>query len=152
VSANVELLRSLMPDEGIDFVRMVNSPDPAGLFSTAPMEVIAPDIEVVFGEGEAGGPGRGKGVQELLDRWRDWLLPYHSYLVIPEEYVDAGEQVVMHVRVSARTERDGVAIEHRPSSVWTVKDGRIVAVRFILDRDEALAFAGVAREQVEGER
>jgi hypothetical protein len=93
-----------------------------------------------------------KGTEGLTAGWREWLLPYHSYCISAEEYLDAGEHVVMHARVSARTERDGVAIEHRPSSVWTFEEGKIKAVRFFLDRDEALRFAGLEREQVSGEQ
>jgi ketosteroid isomerase-like protein len=152
MSSNVELVKSLMPDE-LDLVEVINSEEPMGPFGGAPTDLVAPNIEVWFVAPDGTVPGglTFKGVDGLLEGWRDWLLPYDSYLLSPEEYFGAGEHVVMHVRVSARTERDGVTVEHRPSSVWTVRDGRIVAVRFFLDRDEALEFAGVDQEQVSGE-
>jgi ketosteroid isomerase-like protein len=48
------------------------------------------------------------------------------------------------VEVRARTSRDGVEITHNPAAVWTVADGKLVAVVFFLDRDDALEFAGRA--------
>ena len=119
--SNVDVLKSLMPDE-VDLVEVVNSDVPVGPFGGAPTDLVAPDVEVRFIGPYETTPTEGlayEGTEGLVAGWREWLLPYHSYRISPEEFLDAGEQVVMHARVSARTERDGVAIVHRPSSVWT---------------------------------
>lgn len=55
----------------------------------------------------------------------------------------AADVEVMPVLVTARTERHGVEMEHRPASVWRVQDGKVVAVHFFLDQGEAVRFAGL---------
>ena len=55
----------------------------------------------------------------------------------------SGDEVVSLTRVQARTTRDAVAIEHRPGAVWSLRGGKIVRVRFFLERDEALEAAGL---------
>ena len=143
MSENVELIKSILPEE-IDLAEVINGPDPGQMFAGVPKGRVAPDLEVLFAPPQSGGPGLAyKGLEGLVEGWRDWLLPWHSYWMRAEEFIEAGDNVVVHVRVAARTERDGVAVEHSPSSVWTVKDGRIVAVRFYLERDGALSFAGI---------
>jgi ketosteroid isomerase-like protein len=36
-----------------------------------------------------------------------------------------------------------VDIEHRPAAVWTFRDGKVHAVHFYLDRQEALKAVGL---------
>jgi ketosteroid isomerase-like protein len=45
--------------------------------------------------------------------------------------------------VLAQTTRDAVAVEHRPAAVWSVREAKIVRVRFYLERKEALEVAGL---------
>jgi ketosteroid isomerase-like protein len=142
MSENLDLIKSLMPDE-VDLVEMLNSDNPAALFGAA--GVVSPDVEVVFAPPPVGGPGlHFNGIEGLVEGWRDWLAPWHSYRLRAEEFIDAGDNIVVHVHVQARTERHGVDVEHDPSSVWTLKSGKVVAVRFFLQREDALMFAGVA--------
>jgi hypothetical protein len=143
VSANVELVRSVVPDE-VDLVEVINSPDPVAVFAGGRTGPLAPDVDVLFAPPPSGGPGLAyKGIAGLVEGWRDWLTPWHSYRMSAEEFIDAGANVVVHVGVAARTERHGVEVEHKPSSVWTVENDEIVAVRFFLERDDALRFAGI---------
>jgi hypothetical protein len=143
VSANVELVRSVVPDE-IDLVAVINSADPVAVFAGGPTGPLAPDLEVLFAPPPSGGPGLAyQGIEGLVAGWREWLSPWHSYRMSTEEFIDAGANVVVHVRVTARTERHGVEVEHKPSSVWTVENDEIVAVRFFLERGDALRFAGI---------
>jgi ketosteroid isomerase-like protein len=60
-----------------------------------------------------------------------------------EECVDAGDQVVMLVSVRGRTSRGGVEVEHRPAAVWTLEDGKVTAITFFLEREQAFEFAGI---------
>jgi ketosteroid isomerase-like protein len=84
-----------------------------------------------------------RGIEGLIEGWRDWLTPWESYRLEVEEFIDAGDQVLELVRVRARTSRHGVDVEHRPAAVWTVEDGVVVAVHFFLERPEAFGFAGL---------
>jgi ketosteroid isomerase-like protein len=141
-ASNVELIRRIFPS-GIDMAAVMRSDDPAGAFQADP-DAVAPDLEVKFAASPAGAAGfEGRGLEGLVEGWQDWLIPWESYVITVDEFVDAGDKVVTLVRIRGRTSRDGVEVEHRPAAVWTVGDGQVTAVTFFLDRDEAFEFAGI---------
>jgi ketosteroid isomerase-like protein len=143
-TANVELVRAILPAER-DLVEVFASDDPVGAF-IGDARISVADIEVEFAGSQSGAPGQHyRGLDGLLEGWRDWLTPWESYKIEVEELIDAGDEVVMLVNVQARTSRDGVALEHKPAAVWTVRDGTIVRVKFYLRPEQAL-------ESVEGRR
>jgi len=140
-SDNVELLKAALPDE-MDFAEVLRSDDPVAVFKNP--EALDPDLAVSFSAGQAGGePTYFEGIAGLVEGWLDWLEPWDSYLLRFEDYLDAGDKVVIDATVKARSARFDVLVEHAPSSVWTLRDRRIVAVDFFLDRTEARRFAGV---------
>ena len=70
-----------------------------------------------------------------------WILTWESYRIEAEEFIDAGNEVVVLARVRARTRRGGVEMEHAPGAVWTVEDGRIRRIEFYLEGSQALEVA-----------
>ena len=140
-SENVELVKSALPEEA-DLVEALRGDDPVGLFRSA--DSIDPDLAVTFSGGQSGGPPTHfEGIAGLLDGWRDWLEPWDSYFIRFEEPVDGGNKVLIDATVRARSARYDVLVEHEPSSVWTVEEGKVVAVHFFLDREDARRFAGI---------
>jgi ketosteroid isomerase-like protein len=140
---NVELISEVFPQK-VDVAEVMRSDDPVGALVRRP-DVLVPDVEVRFEARATGGPGLSyRGIDGLIEGWRDWLTPWESFRLEVEELVDAGENVVMTARVVARTERHGVELEHRPAAVWTIEHGRIVAIRFYLEHDQAFEYAGLA--------
>ena len=124
--------------------RTSTPPDPAatGIDVTA----FASDFETEFIARRIFGSIRPRtfhGLQGFAESWRDWLEPWESYYIEAEEFIDAGEEVVSLTRVVAQTTRDSVAVEHRPAAVWSVREGKIVRVRFYVERKEALEVAGL---------
>jgi len=139
---NVDLVASVFPPR-TDLAAIVRSQHPGAFLQRT--EVIDPDLEVTFAGTQAGAPPvTYEGLGGLVEGWQDWLIPYESYVIELEEALDAGDKVVMLVQVRARTSRDGVEIAHSPAAVWTIAAGTITAVTFFLDREQALAFAGIA--------
>jgi ketosteroid isomerase-like protein len=61
----------------------------------------------------------------------------------PEEFIDAGEQVVVTTRASGRGKLSGAPVELTMASVSLVKDDRIIRIRNYRDKAEALEAAGV---------
>jgi ketosteroid isomerase-like protein len=140
---SVELIRKIFPPE-IDMAEVMRSDDPVAAL-VVDADVVLPDLEVTFAAPHTGGPGlRYRGIDGLIEGWRDWLTPWESYVIEIEDFIEAGHEVVMLARVRARTSRDGVELEHRPAAVWTVRGGTVSAVTFFLEHDEALEYSGLA--------
>jgi ketosteroid isomerase-like protein len=146
---NVEIVKRVQPS-GIDMVKLVrasNAPDPAVTPEATGIDVtvLADDMEVEFISGTAGSlRGTDRGPEAFVQAWAEWLEAFDSYEIETEELIDAGDEVVALVRVRAKTRRDAVVVEHRPAAVWSVRERKIVRVRFFLERERALEAAGLA--------
>ena len=79
---------------------------------------------------------------ELLSMWQRWEADWERIELTPEEYIDAGDQVVLAVRYSGRAR--GIELEDRLFEVHTVRDGKIARKREFKTRSEALEAAGLA--------
>ncbi len=88
------------------------------------------------------GPFRGhEGTRRFWETWRD---TFDEFRAEPEEYVDAGESVVVITRMVGRSKDSGVAVD-TPSfpMVWTARDGAPVRVEMFDSREKALAAVGL---------
>jgi ketosteroid isomerase-like protein len=74
--------------------------------------------------------------------FREWLAPFESYHAQGEEFIDAGEAVVVRIRQGGRGKQSGAAVE-MPAywQVYRLRDGR--AVRIEVYRFEAAALEAV---------
>src|SRR5262249_31470724 len=62
----------------------------------------------------------GRGLDEFLAGWRDWIEPYERYEIDVEDTIDAPDCVVTLVRQVATTRTGGVSIEDFGAAVvWT---------------------------------
>jgi ketosteroid isomerase-like protein len=61
-----------------------------------------------------------------------------------EELIDAGEQVIVTLRVGGRGKASGAPVEMPRSFVCSLRDGRINRVRTYRERAEALEAAGLS--------
>jgi ketosteroid isomerase-like protein len=62
----------------------------------------------------------------------------------PEEVIDAGDQVVVCIRETARGQTSGVRVEEQIVHLWRVADGRLQELRVYSQRADALRAAGLA--------
>jgi ketosteroid isomerase-like protein len=95
-----------------------------------------------YPEGEPtfiGREGMGAMAEMLRDAWSEWRFE-------PERFLDAGDRVVVFVRVVARGGGSGVPIELPDAHVVSLHDGRLTATRVYRDRAEALEAAGLSAE------
>ena len=77
-------------------------------------------------------------VRASTSRWRgEWT----DYELVPEEFVDMGDRVVVTVRFRARGRRSGIAVDARLYDVFTVRDRRIVRMDQFAERSEAIQAA-----------
>jgi ketosteroid isomerase-like protein len=61
----------------------------------------------------------------------------------PDEFIEAGEQVVTPITSNHRG-RDGIELQARVAMVWTISDGAITRATFYQELQEALEAAGLS--------
>ena len=74
---------------------------------------------------------------EWAGAWDDWELE-------PEDYVDAGERVVVIINQRGRSKGSGIPLEMRFAQVWTLRDGRGIRMEMYASVDEALEAVGLS--------
>jgi ketosteroid isomerase-like protein len=138
---NVELVRATFASTSVDMLELFGGNPPQGVdFSP-----LAEDVEIVFVGAEPGLIDASyTGPSGLVEGWQDWLVPWSSYEARFEQFIDAGDDVVVLVRLHGTTKHDGVLIEHPAAAVWTVEDGKVVRLAFHLDRRAAFESIGRA--------
>jgi ketosteroid isomerase-like protein len=90
------------------------------------------------GAAEAHGIDEVRRYMESFDRYWDEIR------FEPEEYIDAGDRVVVIARLIGEGKSSGVAVERTWSYVWTVKDGKALRMEGYADRADALDAAGLS--------
>jgi ketosteroid isomerase-like protein len=136
----VEIVKEFQPS-GVDMVEM-GTPPLSGV--PIPDGLVSGDLEVEFvGPEHLGQNLSFRGQEGLAAGWSDWLQPWSTYWIEAEEFIDAGDHVVAFARVTARTKQSDVEMQHAPAAVWTFAGGRLVRIAFYLERDQALAAAGL---------
>jgi ketosteroid isomerase-like protein len=94
-----------------------------------------------YPEGEPVFRGRA-GVEEmfamLADTWGKWRFE-------PGRFVDAGDRVVVFVRILAEGGASGVPIERETTHVWTIRGGRAMSMHAYRNRSQALEAVGLPR-------
>jgi ketosteroid isomerase-like protein len=85
-----------------------------------------------------------KGHSEVASYLRGWLDSWDKYAPRPEEFVEAGDQVVVLVELSARGRNSRFEIEEETADVFRFADGKIVQLRLYVDRTVAQRAIGLA--------
>jgi ketosteroid isomerase-like protein len=102
----------------------------------------APSFEFDFSRSV--GPGRGVyGLDQMRTYFREVAEPWESLRLEPDEFIEAGEHVVMPNTLLAQG-RDGIELQARAAFVWTIRAGSIDRVCFYQDRQQALEAVGLS--------
>lgn len=120
---NVEIVRSFLVLD--DFDEALAHADPG---------IVWNPVEESSAEGH-------EAVRASTARWkREW----DEYELIPEEFADLGDRVVVTVRFRMRGRGSGIEVDARLYDVFTLRDGKIVRMDQFAERSEALEAAGDA--------
>ena len=99
------------------------------------------DPEVAYKPIEAAAMVGRDAVRSSLRRWEeDW----EDLEATPEDFIDAGDRVLVPVMFRGRGSGSGIAVEGRYYQVLTVRDGRVVRWEEFRERSDALAAAGLS--------
>ena len=74
---------------------------------------------------------------EWADAWDGWELEV-------EDYLDAGERVVVIVNQRGRSKATGIPVDMRFAQVWTLRDGLAIRMQMYASVDEALEAVGLS--------
>ena len=86
--------------------------------------------------GSRRGASIATGLSQLFEVWED-------YRIEAEEYVDAGDRIVVVGRARGTARASGMELDHNLFFVWTALDGKIVRLELFRDRAEALEAVGL---------
>jgi uncharacterized protein len=108
-------------------------------------ELFSPDANLA-GAGGLGIAGTAAGTRfgpdGFLGSAHEATEAFDDYRVEPEEFVDAGDSVVVVVSISGRGRESGLELEMHVAHLWTVRDGKVVRGEVHRKKEEALAAAG----------
>jgi ketosteroid isomerase-like protein len=122
-----------MSQESVEIVRRFLLGDVDEALAYADPEIVWNPIEEL--------PTQGHGaVRASLARWK---AEWDDYEMLPEEFVDRGDRVVVTVRLGGRGRGSGVEIDARFYDVYTLRDGKIVRMDQFNERSQALEAAGL---------
>lgn len=128
---NVELVR-----RGYELFEEGRLDEVAALFS------LDSDIADAGGLGIAGtAAGRRFGPAGFLEATRDTAEAFDEYRVEAEDFIEAGESVIVPTRISGRGRESGVDMEMHVVHLWTLRDGKVVRGDVYRTVDEALEAA-----------
>jgi uncharacterized protein len=85
--------------------------------------------------------GTRRGPDGFLQGSQDALDAFEDYRVEPQQFIDAGDAVVVPVRISGRGRASGATQEIRLVHLWVLRDGK--AIRNEIYRTTAEAFEAV---------
>jgi ketosteroid isomerase-like protein len=109
-------------------------------------ELYDPEITLVL-RPEFPEPGEYRGQKAIRKYMRDdFLRDFDQAAISGEEFIAAGDSVVVRVRQSATGPGSGARVEMRYFQVWTFRGDRVIRIESIRERDEALEAAGLSPE------
>jgi uncharacterized protein len=137
-----------MSQENVEIVRRGYELYAAGNLD-AVMELISDAAELPDAGGlgladSAAGTRRGpdgffQGSQEAVEAFQD-------YRVEPQQFIDAGDAVVVPVRISGRGRASGAMLEVHLIHVWVLRNGRAIRNEIYRTTAEALEAVGLSDE------
>jgi ketosteroid isomerase-like protein len=105
------------------------------IFDPEMVTSVAPPIPVA---------GTYRGPEGFLQVMLDWAEAFDELVQTGEEFIDAGEKVVVRTHHNSRGVGSGVPVERDFWYVWTVRSGKAVRLDIFNERDEALEAAALS--------
>ncbi len=105
-------------------------------------ELVTPDFELVLSAGWFPDPGVYRGPDAALEAWGRFLDAWEEMTPDPQEIIDAGDDVVVLLRIRGRGKASGMEVAEEVGNVITFRDGQIVRMN-LCHRAEALEAAGL---------
>ena len=107
----------------------------------------------VVQHGTAGGMDEGRvlrGLSEIRQDYESVEKTWDEHQIEPQEFIDAGDRVVVFLREYQRGKRSGIELTIDTAVVVDLLDGRIVRIQGFMDRAAALKAVGLSERDGHG--
>jgi ketosteroid isomerase-like protein len=134
-----------MSGQNVDAVRRIYERWGRGDFRAGP-ELYDPHVLLIL-RPEFPESGAYLGPDEIARYMReDFLADFEGAEIRGEEFLDAGDTVVVRVHQRATGPGSGAPVEMRYYQLWTFRGGSVIRIESIREREEALEAAGLPDE------
>jgi len=82
----------------------------------------------------------GAGAQRWLE---DWGAAWAEWSFQPQEFIDAGDRVIVVAQVTAKGRDSGAEVDRQDGLVYTLRDRKVVRLDYFNSRDQALEAVGL---------
>ena len=128
-----------MSEENVEIVRRAFAYEIYGVGDRAEAEAIF-DPNVVMNPIDE---GPSYGFDAMRSDWERWASAFEELEVTAEEFIDAGDRVLVTAYHRGRGRGSGVEVDTRFYELYTLRDGKVVRVDEFTDRPDALEAAGL---------
>jgi len=135
-----------MPQENVDTLRWLYAEWAKGNL-WALRDIADPNIEWEWSPKLAslsGGPRVYRGLDEIAAATLEFLSAWDRYWMTAGDFVEAGDKVVVRMRLHARAANTDAAIEQGSAAVWTLRNGIAERVRYYDEMGDALEAVGIS--------
>jgi ketosteroid isomerase-like protein len=87
-------------------------------------------------------PGTWHGIQGFLDMSAEWANTFDEFGLRAEEFIDAGDRVVVRVVIEGRGSGSGAPVTGTGWFVYGVRGGKLVTIDMYVTREQALEAVG----------
>ena len=92
---------------------------------------------------EIPGGGTHVGLEAVRASWEQYTEALEEWALEPQEILHGTDDILVRSKVSGKARHTGIPIDLELYQVWTARDGRLIRHRAFLDRNNALAAAGI---------
>ena len=106
------------------------------------LEFIDPEFEMTTPADMTVEPATYRGHEGMRHYFESFYEIMDEVRFEPEEFIDAGDRVVVPARLVARGRDTGIEAVQHLTMVWTLRDGKAIGCETYATKDEALQAAG----------
>ena len=106
-------------------------------------ELLDPDVEFNLGAPDYE-TTPAHGPDQIERQMREFLANWTDYRVEAEEFVDAGDRVLVRGRQRGLGKHSGVEVDAPLFGVWTFRRGKAIRIEFYFGEQEAREAAGLS--------
>jgi ketosteroid isomerase-like protein len=104
-----------------------------------------PGIELEVSDAYFDAPRTYRGHEGMRELFAAQAQVFDPFRLEPDEFLDAGDRVVVIARAGGLARASGVEVLGRFGHLWTVRDGKVVAFKEFKDPNDALEAAGLSK-------